>query len=260
MTERAAPPPSAGDGRDAALSVSHLSKAFGDRLAFDDVSFDVGRGEVFGFLGPNGAGKTTTMRVMVGLTPATHGEVTIGGLHYPQIPNPGRHVGVLLDASAQHAGRTGREVLEIGARTMGLPSTRIDEMLDLKIELEFVRDAKRISRGRERVETLKEEKEEERRFAGRTHVPQQAYRRANVQNGPRSRADASTASAIFANSHARSGGSDCQGQCTRRPPSARRCGLFEPRCVGSDVERWLQRAVAWNDNAPQVSPAFRCSR
>ena len=84
-----------------------------------------------GFLGPNGAGKTTTMRVMVGLTPATHGEVTIGGLHYTQIPNPGRHVGVLLDASAQHAGRTGREVLEIGARTMGLPTTRVDEMLEL---------------------------------------------------------------------------------------------------------------------------------
>jgi ABC-2 type transport system ATP-binding protein len=71
------------------------------------------------------------MRVMVGLTPATHGDVTIGGLHYADIPNPGLHVGVLLDASAQHAGRTGREVLELGARTMGLPSSRVDEMLDL---------------------------------------------------------------------------------------------------------------------------------
>ena len=71
------------------------------------------------------------MRVMVGLTPPTHGDVTIGGLHYKDIPNPGRHVGVLLDASAQHAGRTGREVLEIGARTMGLPGPRVDEMLDL---------------------------------------------------------------------------------------------------------------------------------
>ena len=48
--------------------------------------------------------------------------MTIGGLHYRDIPNPGRHVGVLLDASAQHAGRTGREVLELGARTMGLPA------------------------------------------------------------------------------------------------------------------------------------------
>jgi ABC-2 type transport system ATP-binding protein len=86
---------------------------------------------VTGFLGPNGAGKTTTMRIMVGLTPATRGDITIGGLHYKNIPNPGRHVGVLLDASAQHAGRTGREVLTIGARTMGLPSSRVDEMLEL---------------------------------------------------------------------------------------------------------------------------------
>ena len=84
-----------------------------------------------GFLGPNGAGKTTTMRVMVGLTPPTHGRVTIGGHLYHDIPNPGRHVGVLLDASAQHAGRTGREILTIGAQTMGLPESRVDEMLEL---------------------------------------------------------------------------------------------------------------------------------
>src|SRR6478736_664580 len=113
------------------IKVEGLTRAYGSFIAVNDISFECQPGTVTGFLGPNGAGKTTTMRVMVGLTPATHGEVTIGGLHYPQIPNPGRHVGVLLDASAQHAGRTGREVLEIGARTMGLPSTRIDEMLDL---------------------------------------------------------------------------------------------------------------------------------
>jgi len=86
---------------------------------------------VTGFLGPNGAGKTTTMRVMVGLTPPTSGRVTIGDHLYHDIPNPGRHVGVLLDASAQHAGRTGREILTIGAKTMGLPLSRVDEMLAL---------------------------------------------------------------------------------------------------------------------------------
>ena len=57
--------------------------------------------------------------------------MTIGGLHFHDIPNPGRHVGVLLDASAQHAGRTGREVLTLGAKTMGLPMSRVDEMLAL---------------------------------------------------------------------------------------------------------------------------------
>jgi ABC-2 type transport system ATP-binding protein len=113
------------------IKVAGLTKTYGGFTAVDDVSFTCQPGRVTGFLGPNGAGKTTTMRVMVGLTPATHGTVTIGGHHYQDIPNPGRHVGVLLDASAQHAGRTGREVLTIGARTMGLPDSRVEEMLTL---------------------------------------------------------------------------------------------------------------------------------
>src|SRR5215213_7490401 len=123
------------------INVQGLTRAYGSFIAVNDISFECAPGTVTGFLGPNGAGKTTTMRVMVGLTPATRGDVTIGGLRYAAIPNPGRHVGVLLDASAQHAGRTGREILEIGARTMGLPSTRIDEMLDL-VSLD-AREAKR---------------------------------------------------------------------------------------------------------------------
>jgi ABC-2 type transport system ATP-binding protein len=113
------------------IKVEGLTRAYGSFIAVNDISFECEPGTVTGFLGPNGAGKTTTMRVMVGLTPPTRGEVTIGGMHYRDIPNPGRHVGVLLDASAQHAGRTGRETLEIGARTMGLPASRIDEMLAL---------------------------------------------------------------------------------------------------------------------------------
>lgn len=113
------------------IKVDRLTRKYGSFAAVDDISFVAEPGRVTGFLGPNGAGKTTTMRVMVGLTPATHGTVTIGGHHYQDIPNPGLHVGVLLDASAQHAGRTGREVLTIGARTMGLPDSRVDEMLRL---------------------------------------------------------------------------------------------------------------------------------
>ena len=103
------------------IKVEGLTRKYGNFTAVDNVSFVCLPGTVTGFLGPNGAGKTTTMRVMVGLTPPTGGRVTIGGHLYQDIPNPGRHVGVLLDASAQHAGRTGREILEIGARTMGLP-------------------------------------------------------------------------------------------------------------------------------------------
>ncbi len=113
------------------ITVDRLTKDYGGFTAVDDVSFSCRPGRVTGFLGPNGAGKSTTMRVIVGLTPPTSGHVTIGGLRYRDIPNPGRHVGVLLDASAQHAGRTGREVLALGALTMGLPRTRVEEMLAL---------------------------------------------------------------------------------------------------------------------------------
>jgi ABC-2 type transport system ATP-binding protein len=113
------------------IKVEGLTRKYGSFTAVDDISFVCQPGTVTGFLGPNGAGKTTTMRVMVGLTAPTSGRVTIGGHVYQEIPNPGRHVGVLLDASAQHAGRTGREILEIGSRTMGLADSRIDEMLEL---------------------------------------------------------------------------------------------------------------------------------
>jgi ABC-2 type transport system ATP-binding protein len=113
------------------ITVEGLTRKYGSFTAVDDISFTCQPGRVTGFLGPNGAGTTTTMRVMVGLTPPTSGRVTIGGHLYQDIPNPGRHVGVLLDASAQHAGRTGREILELGALTMGLPDSRVDEMLEL---------------------------------------------------------------------------------------------------------------------------------
>jgi ABC-2 type transport system ATP-binding protein len=113
------------------IKIENVTKKYGAYTAVDDVSFVAQPGRVTGFLGPNGAGKSTTMRMMVGLTLPDGGSATIGGLKYADIPNPGRHVGVLLDASAQHDGRTGREVLALGAQLMGLPTSRVDEMLEL---------------------------------------------------------------------------------------------------------------------------------
>ena len=115
----------------AMIKLEGVTKRYGGFTAVDDVSFVAQPGRVTGFLGPNGAGKSTSMRIMVGLTPQDRGSATIGGLKYADIPNPGRHVGVLLDASAQHAGRTGREVLALTAITLGLPEKRVDEMLEL---------------------------------------------------------------------------------------------------------------------------------
>ena len=113
------------------ITVMGVSKIYGRFTAVDDVSFVCRPGTVTGFLGPNGAGKTTTLRILVGLTLPTKGSAMVGGHPYARIPNPGLHVGVLLDASAQHAGRTGREVLKVGTTMMGLPESRVDEMLEL---------------------------------------------------------------------------------------------------------------------------------
>ncbi len=112
------------------ITVEHLTRTYGSFTAVDDVSFTARPGRVTGFLGPNGAGKSTTMRVLVGLTPPTSGHATIGGRPFAAMPNPAREVGVLLDASAQHAGRTGREVLTIAQRTLGMPSSAVDAMLE----------------------------------------------------------------------------------------------------------------------------------
>ncbi|GAA1962282.1 ATP-binding cassette domain-containing protein [Nocardioides panacihumi] len=111
------------------INVESLTKKHAGFTAVDDVSFTAEPGRVTGFLGPNGAGKSTTMRVMVGLTEASSGTTTILGRRFADLPNPGREVGVLLDASAQHAGRTGREILTIAQRTMGLPKGSVDETL-----------------------------------------------------------------------------------------------------------------------------------
>src|SRR3954453_20203318 len=112
------------------ITVEHLSKRYGSHPAVEDVSFTCEPGTVTGFLGPNGAGKSTTMRMICGLTPPTAGTATVEGVPYRRLGNPGRRVGVLLDASAQHAGRTGREVLTLAAMTMGLERRRVGESLD----------------------------------------------------------------------------------------------------------------------------------
>ena len=92
-----------------------LTKRYGGRTAVQDVSFTCETGTVTGFLGPNGAGKSTTLKMLCGLTPASSGRSTVLGSPFANLTNPGRRVGVLIDASAQHAGRTGHETLAVSA-------------------------------------------------------------------------------------------------------------------------------------------------
>jgi ABC-2 type transport system ATP-binding protein len=114
----------------AAIEVAGLRKVYGRQPVVDNVSFTVRPGSVTGFLGPNGAGKSTVLRILVGLSSPSSGRATVLGGAYAALPNPGLRVGVLLDASAQHNGRSGREALALSALVMGLPARRADEMLD----------------------------------------------------------------------------------------------------------------------------------
>jgi ABC-2 type transport system ATP-binding protein len=112
------------------IETQNLTKRFGGRVVVDDVSFRAEPGTVTGFLGPNGAGKTTTLRIISGLSHANAGQATVLGTSFHELPNPGRRVGILLDAAAQHGGRRGREALAVSAHVMGVEGRRVEQLLD----------------------------------------------------------------------------------------------------------------------------------
>lgn len=70
------------------ITVESVTKRYGEHTAVNDVTFTAQPGRVTGFLGPNGAGKPTTMRVVVGLTPPTHGTAHVLGRRFVDLPNP----------------------------------------------------------------------------------------------------------------------------------------------------------------------------
>ncbi|WP_182874405.1 ABC transporter ATP-binding protein [Microbispora sp. H10670] len=113
------------------IEFRHVSKDYGKVKALDDVSFTVEPGSVTGFLGPNGAGKSTALRILVGLARPSSGTATVLGRPYAEMACPGLRVGTLLDSGARHPGHTGREVLTLGAVTLGLPRARVGEVLGL---------------------------------------------------------------------------------------------------------------------------------
>jgi len=114
------------------LAASHLTKVIGDRTIVDDVSFELFRGEVFGFLGPNGAGKTTTIRMLVGLIRPTSGSVTICGHDLRRdFERAMRCVGCIVENPDLYRFMSGRENLEHFARMLGAPRGEIDRVASL---------------------------------------------------------------------------------------------------------------------------------
>ncbi len=86
------------------ITVDNVSKSFGAKLAVDQVSFEVVRGEVLGFIGPNGSGKSTTMRMITGFIPPTSGRITVGGHDMLADPIPGKRLIGYLPESAPSYG------------------------------------------------------------------------------------------------------------------------------------------------------------
>jgi ABC-2 type transport system ATP-binding protein len=119
----------------AVIEVAGLTKRYGEVLAVDDISFDVGKGELFGFLGPNGAGKTTTINVLTGLARLDGGTIRIGGIDCTHNPKAGQHlVGTVPDESNLYAELTGYENLCFCAALYGMRKNerqrRARELLD----------------------------------------------------------------------------------------------------------------------------------
>jgi ABC-2 type transport system ATP-binding protein len=111
------------------ISVEGLTKRYGEVTAVEDLSLTVRPGAVTGFLGPNGAGKTTALAAIVGLIRPSAGRVTIDGVSVGSAPPGARKLGVHIESSGAHPGRSARDHLRSLAALAGLPRQRVYEVL-----------------------------------------------------------------------------------------------------------------------------------
>jgi ABC-2 type transport system ATP-binding protein len=115
----------------AVIEVSRLTKRFGRVTAVDQLSFEIGSGVVTAFLGPNGAGKTTTLRMLLGLVRPDGGQASIWGNRYADLGEWRQKIGVVLEASGFHPGRTVRDHLRVRCAATGIAFSRADAVLEL---------------------------------------------------------------------------------------------------------------------------------
>jgi ABC-2 type transport system ATP-binding protein len=121
------------------IKVENLVKSFGPKLAVNDVSFSVERGEVLGFLGPNGAGKSTTMRMLTGFIPPTSGRITVGGHDVVEDPLPAKRlIGYLPENAPGYADMTVHGFLSFAAELRGLAGGARRQAVSRAVELCFL--------------------------------------------------------------------------------------------------------------------------
>jgi ABC-2 type transport system ATP-binding protein len=121
---------------EAIIEVKQLTKAFGDFVAVDNISFDMKKGEIFGLLGPNGAGKSTTIRMLSTLTRPTHGTAVINGFDIVKQDNEVRKViGIVSEKMIMYNRLTAKENLRFFGHLFGMQKNELNDRIDELLEL-----------------------------------------------------------------------------------------------------------------------------
>jgi len=114
-----------------AIKTEKLTKKFGDFTAVDHISFDVKKGEIFGFLGPNGAGKSTTIRMLCTLSRPTAGTATVAGLDVIKEDSHVReHIGLVSEKLIMYDRLTARENLRLFGNLYDIPKEELEKRID----------------------------------------------------------------------------------------------------------------------------------
>ena len=118
------------------IQVKHLTKKYGDKVAVNDISFDIEKGKIYGFLGPNGAGKSTTMNMITGCLCATSGTILIDGKDVVENPTEAKkHIGYLPELPPLYPDMTPYEFLTFVAEAKGLDAEQtyrqVNEVMSL---------------------------------------------------------------------------------------------------------------------------------
>ena len=126
------------------IEVTGLTKKFGNKIAVDDLSFSVKKGEVLGFLGPNGAGKSTTMRVVTGFLPPSAGTVEICGLSMLHSPEKAKSkIGYLPESAPLYDDMTVLGFLKFCAEMRGLAGGAKKDAVEKAVETCFLQTVSR---------------------------------------------------------------------------------------------------------------------
>ena len=121
------------------IEVKNLSKHFGEKVAVDNISFTVQKGEVLGFLGPNGAGKSTTMRMVTGYLPPTLGDISVGEADIvDQELEAKAKIGYLPENAPLYSDMTVEDFLRFSAEMRQVPDDQVEEAVDKAIETCFL--------------------------------------------------------------------------------------------------------------------------